>query len=102
MGDVFVEDIKTALSSLPALIPFPVAYIIYTNLLTLVYSQGCQMNVRMGNGFIFPISSLSLISTTTIILFVPLTEKCLYPFMNKHGGWLRVTPLKKMAMAFTV
>ena len=100
--DIFVEDIKSALSALPALIPFPVAYIIYTNLLTLVYSQGCQMNVHMGNGFIFPISSLSLISTITIIIFVPLTEKCLYKLMNKRGGCCKVTPLKKMAMAFTV
>ena len=100
--DIFVEDIKSALSALPALIPFPVAYIIYTNLLTLVYSQGCQMNVNMGNGFIFPISSLSLISTITIIIFVPLSEKYLYAKMNKHGGWLKVTPLKKMSMAFTV
>merc|ERR1719464_1621650 len=100
--DVFVEDIKTALSSLPALIPFPVAYIIYTNLLTLVYSQGCQMNVEMGhNGFVFPISSLSLISTTTIIIFVPLTEKVLYPAMNRYGGCLKVTPLKKMSLAFS-
>ena len=101
--DMFVEDIKSALSALPALIPFPVAYIIYTNLLTLVYSQGCQMNVHMGsNGFIFPISSLSLISTITIIVFVPLTEKVVYPAMNRYGGCLKVTPLRKMGLAFTV
>ena len=100
--DLFVEDIKSALNALPALIPFPVAYIIYTNLLTLVYSQGCQMNVHMFGNFIFPISSLSLISTITIIIFVPLTEKIVYPKMNEYGGWLTVTPLKKMAMAFSV
>jgi len=96
--DNFVEDIKQALGSLPALTPFPVAYIIYTNLLTLVYSQGCQMNVHMGNGFIFPISSLSLISTITIIVFVPLTEKYLYPLFNNKC--CTVSPLKKMGTAF--
>eukprot|EP01083_Nonionella_stella_P148571 470604_1 len=100
---IFVEDIKTALSALPALIPFPIAYIIYTNLLTLVYSQGCQMNVQMGRSgrFVLPISSLSLISTITIIIFVPATERYLYPAMNERGGCFRVTPLKKMAVAFT-
>jgi len=98
-----VEDIKSALSALPALIPFPVAYIIYTNLLTLVYSQGCQMNVQMGsNGFMFPISSLSLIGTITIIVFVPLTESVVYPAMNRYGGCLKVTPLRKMGSAFTL
>ena len=101
--DTFVEDIKSALSALPALIPFPVAYLIYTNLLTLVYSQGCQMNVHMGsNGFIFPISSLSIITTVTSIVFVPLTEKVVYPAMNRYGGCLKVTPLRKMGVAFTL
>merc|ERR1712228_217370 len=56
----------------------------------------------MFGNFIFPISSLSLISTITIIIFVPLTEKIVYPKMNEYGGWLTVTPLKKMAMAFSV
>jgi len=100
-ADRRVEDIKCAMHVLPALMPFPVAYIIYTNLLTLVYSQGCQMNVHMGTGFIFPISSLSLISTITIIIFVPFTEKILYPFMNSRAFCCNVTPLRKMGMAFT-
>ena len=97
--DKFIDDIKCVYRVLPSLLPFPVAYIIYTNQLTLVYSQGCQMNITIGNNWNFPIGSLSLVSTIVILLFVPITEHFIYPFFE-NTIHIQITTLKKIGLSF--
>ena len=75
-----------------SMFPFWICYIIYfsvwSQLNTLIYAQGCQLNYHIESlNWNFPIAALSLFSIIPILILIPLFDKCIFPLRILFGVW---------------
>lgn len=96
-SDDVVESVKLVTRLLPflaVLVPF---WGIYSQMSTVMQNQACQMNLDMG-GVNVPVSALNLFDTIAILVFVPVFERYVFPFIKSKG--YKVTMLGRIWWGF--
>jgi len=95
-----VHDVENVLSILPFWVCFIVYFSVWSQLTTLIYAQGCQMDARLAAlDMDVPIAALSLFSIIPILVLIPLLDRCLFPWLRRRCG-LEISMLQKMGAGF--
>jgi len=92
-----VNDAKYVIRLLPFCALYFVYWGCYTQMATTWYTQGCQMNLKLGS-FELPVAALNVFDTLIIVLTIPLFEKCLFPALKRRG--LKMSSLCKIGLGF--
>ena len=83
--DHFVEEVKRAVYACKVFLYYPIYWVVYGQMLNNFVSQAGQMELHgLPNDF------LQVIDSITIIVFIPICEHFVYPFVRKF------TPLKSI------
>eukprot|EP01084_Bolivina_argentea_P294416 506543_1 len=95
-----ISKVKDVLSLFPFWICYIIYSTVYSQLDTLVYAQGCQMDYHIGSlNWNFPITSLSLFYIIPVLLLIPVLDTFLFPLLrNKYN--CKITTLRKMGAGF--
>lgn len=88
-SDKFVEEVRRSIYACKVFACYPVYWLIYGQMINNFVSQAGQMELHG-----LPNDILQAINSFTIILFIPLFERFLYPFIR------RFTPLKAITKIF--
>ncbi len=60
------------------------------------------MDIRIsGTNFDFPISSMSLLDTLSVLLFIPIFDKLIYPWFYERRGY-KITMFQRMGIGFII
>lgn len=98
-----VEEVKIILRLLPIWASTIVFSTVYAQMSTLFVEQGGLMNVSMGPNFNIPPASLSIFDTLSVIVWVPIYDRLLVPFVRRHTGNVRgFTQLQRMGIGLVI
>eukprot|EP01084_Bolivina_argentea_P003568 6712_1 len=94
-----IQDVKNMLSIFPFWICYVIYFSVWSQLNTLIYAQGCQLNYHIDSlNWNFPITALSIFGIITVLILIPLFDRYLFPMFRKYG--IKVTMLRKMGAGF--
>lgn len=92
-GDQFVDELKRALIACRVFLFYPAFWLLYGQMNTSFVTMAGQMELHgLPNDLLFNLNPIS------IIIFIPLIEKGLYPFLRKRGIPFR--PITRIAVGF--
>ncbi|KJY00235.1 MFS peptide transporter Ptr2 like protein [Zymoseptoria brevis] len=91
--DVFVEEVRRALSACKVFLFFPVYWLVQGQMVNNLVSQAGQMQLHG-----IPNDVMSNIDPLTIIIFIPLCDRFLYPALRKAG--IAFKPITRMFAGF--
>ena len=98
-----VEELKIVIRLLPIWATGIAFATVYAQMSTLFVEQGQVMNVNMGPNFQIPAASLSIFDTLSVVLWVPLYDRLLVPFVRRHTGHVRgFTQLQRMGIGLVI
>lgn len=98
-----VEELKIVIRLLPIWATTIVFATVYAQMSTLFVEQGSVMNINMGPHFQIPAASLSIFDTISVILWVPLYDRLLVPFVRRRTGRVRgFTQLQRMGIGLAI
>lgn len=92
-----VARVKLLARASPFLFPMIMFWGIYSQMSTAFQNQGCQMDVNLGDMQI-PVSTLQMFDTISILVFVPIFDIWLLPWLERKG--YHMTMLGKIALGF--
>ena len=98
--DSQVQDVQYLFRLMPFISLFILYWGIYSQMNTTFFNQGCLMNLNVA-GIQFPIAALNLFDAGIIIIFVPLFDFYLYPFIT-NTLHIKLTTLRKIGAGFIV
>ncbi|ETO23716.1 hypothetical protein RFI_13462, partial [Reticulomyxa filosa] len=81
--DKQIDEVIGIVKTLPFLGYFCVYNLVYAQMTSLFYAQGCQMNIYLPHDKQVPIACLNLFDATSIVLLVPLMDKWVIPFLRR-------------------
>ena len=88
-NDKFVSEIKTALAACKVFLFYPIYWVCYGQMISTFVTQGSMLELHgLPNDFFQAIDSIAL------IVFIPIFESVLYPFIRRY------TPLKPITKIF--
>jgi len=64
--------------------------------LTTYLLQGSYMNLKVKRNLLFPVASLSLFETATLLLLIPLMDRVIFPILSRLG--VEFTPLRRIGV----
>ncbi|KAJ7546258.1 hypothetical protein O6H91_08G032400 [Diphasiastrum complanatum] len=98
-----VEEVKIIIRILPIWASSIVFSTVYTQMSTLFVEQGSTMNAHMGPHFKIPPAALSIFDTLSVIVWVPIYDRLLVPFVRRFTGNERgFTQLQRMGIGLFV
>ncbi|ODV81508.1 PTR2-domain-containing protein [Suhomyces tanzawaensis NRRL Y-17324] len=86
--DKFVEEIRRALYACNVFIFYPVYWVVYGQMLNNFVSQAGQMELHG-----LPNDLLQAIDSIAIIIFIPICERLVYPFIRKFTPFKAITKI---------
>ena len=92
-----VLSLKLMLKLTPFLVTFVCYWAVYSQTKTSFQLQSCQCNLHLGD-FEVPVSSLNIFNNITILLFVPLFDRFVYPFLARRD--IHLSMRRKMLIGF--
>ncbi|OLL22605.1 putative peptide transporter ptr2 [Neolecta irregularis DAH-3] len=92
-NDQFIDEIKRTLVACRIFLFFPIYWICYSQISNNLISQAGEM--RLGNT---PNDLLQNLNPITLIVFIPLVERFLYPGLRKIG--IRFLPITRISWGF--
>ena len=96
-----IKDVKGILRILPFWFCYIIYFSVWSQLNTLIYAQGCQMDYRIRFGsthWNLPIAALSLFSIIPILILIPIFDKCLFPFCRNRSFGCKCTMFQKIGI----
>ncbi|XP_050672085.1 peptide transporter family 1-like isoform X3 [Leptidea sinapis] len=90
----FITDVKRTLSILVLFTVLPVFWALLDQMGSRWTLQATKMNGKLGFVTIKP-DQLQVIAPISILIFIPLTQKYIYPFLEKHN--ILTNPLHKLS-----
>ncbi|KAK3081327.1 hypothetical protein LTS18_007940 [Coniosporium uncinatum] len=93
--DGFVEELKRALAACKVFAFFPIYWTVFSQMLNNFISQAGQMELHD-----IPNDILVNINPLTIIVFIPLCDRLVYPFLRRIG--LDFKPISRITTGFIV
>lgn len=98
-----VEEVKIVIRLLPIWATTIVFATVYSQMSTLFVLQGERMNAHMGPNFEIPAASLSVFDTLSVLLWVPVYDRMLIPFMRGLTGQERgLTHLQRIGTGLVI
>lgn len=98
-----VEELKIVIRLLPIWATGIVFSTVYAQMSTLFVEQGAVMNINMGPNFQIPAATLSIFDTISVLLWVPLYDRLLVPFVRRRTGHVRgFTQLQRMGIGLVI
>ncbi|PGH06689.1 hypothetical protein AJ79_06473 [Helicocarpus griseus UAMH5409] len=91
--DHFVDELKRALVACKVFIYFPIYWVCYFQMLTNFISQAGTMELHG-----IPNDIMQNIDPLTIIIFIPICDRIVYPLLRKCG--IRFKPISRITMGF--
>ncbi|KAI1909201.1 peptide transporter ptr2 [Ophidiomyces ophidiicola] len=91
--DHFVDEIKRTLVACKVFVYFPIYWVCYQQMLTNFISQAGTMELHG-----IPNDIMQNIDPLTIIIFIPICDRLLYPFLRKMG--IPFKPVTRIATGF--
>ncbi|KAI9893342.1 MAG: peptide transporter ptr2 [Vezdaea aestivalis] len=91
--DHFVDEIKRALIACKIFVYFPIYWVVYSQMLTNFISQAGTMELHG-----IPNDIMQNIDPLTIIIFIPIMDRVVYPFLRKMGILMR--PITRITFGF--
>lgn len=91
-SDKFVEEVKRAFYACKVFVFYPVYWVVYGQMLNNFVSMAGEMETHK-----LPNDILQAIDSLTIIIFIPIFERLLYPFIRKFTPFKAIT---KITMGF--
>ncbi|KAI9812581.1 MAG: peptide transporter ptr2 [Pycnora praestabilis] len=92
-NDLFIEEIKRALVACRVFVFFPIYWVVYSQMLNNFISQAGVMQLHG-----IPNDIMQNIDPLTIILFIPILDRLVYPMLRKAGIPFR--PITRITMGF--
>ncbi|KAI4135565.1 MAG: hypothetical protein LQ347_000566 [Umbilicaria vellea] len=92
-NDLFIDEIKRALVACRVFVFYPVYWVVYSQMLNNFISQAGVMQLHG-----IPNDIMQNIDPLTIIIFIPICDRLLYPFLRKIGIPFR--PISRITMGF--
>ncbi|KAI9793648.1 MAG: peptide transporter ptr2 [Peltula sp. TS41687] len=93
--DLFVDEIRRALIACKVFIFFPVYWVVYNQMLNNFISQAATMELHG-----IPNDIMQNIDPLTIIIFIPIIDRFVYPFLRKMG--IPFKPITRITLGFLV
>lgn len=87
-SDKFVEEVKRATYACKVFAFYPIYWVVYGQMLNNFISQAGQMELHG-----LPNDILQAIDSLTIILFIPICERFVYPFIRKFTPFRAITKI---------
>jgi len=91
--DKFVDEVKQTLNACKLFAFYPVIWICFSQLSSNLVSQAGQM--KRGD---VPNDFMRSLETVTILLFLPIIDRVIFPVLRRHGIILR--PIKRITIGF--
>ncbi|KAI9654023.1 MAG: peptide transporter ptr2 [Alyxoria varia] len=91
--DTFVEELKRALIACRVFVFYPVYWVVYTQMLNNFISQAAQMELQG-----IPNDLMQNIDPITIIVFIPIMDRIVYPGLRKLG--VKFKPITRITFGF--
>ncbi|KAL6450795.1 PTR2 Peptide transporter PTR2 [Candida maltosa Xu316] len=85
--DHFVEEVKRTIYACKVFIFYPVYWVVYGSMLGLLTPQGAGMTQTMPNDFLQAFDSIA------IMVFIPIFERLLYPFIRRYTPFKPITKI---------
>lgn len=79
-SDLFVDEVKRALIACKVFIIYPIYWLVYGQMINNFVSQAGQMNTHH-----VPNDIMSNIDSISIIIFIPIIDKLVYPLLRRWG-----------------
>ncbi|KAI9763596.1 MAG: peptide transporter ptr2 [Geoglossum simile] len=92
-NDQFIEEIKRALVACKVFVFFPIYWVVYSQMLNNFISQAGTMQLHG-----IPNDIMQNIDPLTIIIFIPIFDRLIYPFLRKVGIPFR--PITRITFGF--
>lgn len=92
-NDLFIDELKRGLVACRVFIFFPIYWVCYTQMLNNFVSQAAQMELHG-----IPNDIMQNIDSLTIIIFIPICDKVIFPALRKVGIPFR--PITRITMGF--
>ena len=92
-NDQFIEELKRALVACRVFLLYPIWWVTYTQMLNNFISQAGEMNLHG-----IPNDLMQNIDPITIIIFIPIMDRLLYPALRKAGIPFR--PITRITFGF--
>ena len=86
--DHFVEEVKRAIYACKVFLYYPIYWLVYGQMLNNFVSQAGQMELHG-----LPNDVLQVIDSITIIVFIPICEHLLYPFIRRFTPFKAITKI---------
>ena len=74
----------------------PLLFYVFFQGLTTYVLQGSYMNLKVKRNLLFPVASLSLFETATLLLLIPLMDRVIFPILSRLG--VEFTPLRRIGV----
>ncbi|XP_074582721.1 protein NRT1/ PTR FAMILY 8.1-like isoform X2 [Curcuma longa] len=98
-----VEELKSVLRLLPIWASGIIFSTVYSQMSTMFVLQGNTLDPHMGPHFKIPSASLSIFDTISVIVWVPIYDRFLVPFVRKFTGRERgFTQLTRMGIGLVI
>ena len=96
-----VENAKLLMRLVPFLIAMIPYWGCYSQMNTAFQNQACQMDLHLGSVRI-PVSALNVFDCLSILLFIPVFDRVIYPLLSKFGCQLTMLgKISKFSFKFT-
>jgi len=92
-NDLFIDEIKRALVACRVFVFFPIYWVVYSQMLNNFISQAGVMELHG-----IPNDIMQNIDPLTIIIFIPICDRLVYPLLRKWGIPFR--PITRITMGF--
>ncbi|KAI5289832.1 peptide transporter ptr2 [Ascosphaera acerosa] len=92
--DIFIEEIKRTMVACKVFLYYPIYYICYQQMLNNFISQAGTMELHG-----IPNDIMQNIDPITIIIFIPIIDRMIFPFLRKRFG-ISIKPITRITMGF--
>ncbi|KAJ4972274.1 hypothetical protein NE237_005373 [Protea cynaroides] len=98
-----VEELKSIIRLLPIWATGIIFATVYAQMSTLFVLQGDTMNLHMGPHFQIPSASLSIFDTISVLIWVPIYDRIIIPYVRKFTGHKHgFTQLQRMGIGLFI
>ena len=92
-NDLFIDELKRGLVACRVFVFFPIYWVVYSQMLNNLVSQAATMELHG-----IPNDIMQNIDSLTIIIFIPICDRLIYPLLRKFGFAFR--PITRIFMGF--
>lgn len=92
-SDLFVDEVRRALMACKVFVAYPIYWVVYGQMINNFVSQAGTMNTHG-----IPNDIMQNIDPIAVIIFVPICERLLYPFLRKRG--IAFKPVTRITFGF--